>query len=53
MNIFLPKKGIEATAIKIYAPMNETTAIGKNFMQNRIKSRIYFSASQYQNFRKF
>ena len=28
----------------------ETTAIGKSFMQNWIKSRKYFSAHQYQNF---
>ena len=31
----------------------ETTAIGKSFKQNQIKSRKYFSAHQYQNFRKF
>ena len=30
-----------------------TTAIGKRLMQNRIKSRKYFPAHQYQNFRKF
>ena len=31
----------------------ETTAIGKSFKQNQIKSRKYFSTHQYQNFRKF
>ena len=31
----------------------KTTAIGKRFLQNRIKSRKFFSAYQYQNFGKF
>ena len=31
----------------------KTTAIGKSFVKNRMKNRKYFSAQQYQNFRKF
>ena len=32
---------------------SKTTAIGKSLMKNRIKNRKYFSAQQYQNFRKY
>ena len=49
---YYERRSISKKKIK-FLYKSKTTAIAKSFVKNRIKNRKYFSAQQYQNFRKF
>ena len=49
---YYERRSISKKKIK-FLYKSKTTAIAKSFVKNRIKNRKYFSAQQYQYFRKF